>query len=408
MIIATAGHVDHGKTLLVNAITGIDTDRLDDEKQRGLTIDLGFAYTDLAPGCRLGFIDVPGHIKFINNMLAGVGAVDYALLVVAADDGPMPQTREHLAVLDLLQVGRGMVALTKIDRVDNDRLQQVKADINHLLTGTSLANADIHPVSAVTGQGIDELTKALESAASSLEQAEPAGHFRLAIDRCFSVKGTGLVVTGSVFAGQIGTGETLYLTQQDPSRPNTPVRVRGIHTQNQPADAARAGDRCALNISGQTLSRERIHRGDWLVGNEDHRSTDRLDAEIKLLASETSPLRHWTPVHMHAAARHVTGRVATLNAKRIEPGETGLVQIVLSCPINVCRNDRIILRDQSAARTLGGGRVIDPFSPKRGRAKPARLAHLQALAKEDIPRAINGLLDVHPEGLYLPTLFDAF
>lgn len=406
MIIATAGHVDHGKTLLVNAITGVDTDRLDEEKQRGLTIDLGFAYTDVAPNCRLGFIDVPGHTKFINNMLAGVGAVDFALLVIAADDGIMPQTREHLAVLDLLQIPRGAVALTKVDRVDDTRVQQVRTDIAELLAGTSLSASPIYPVSAVTGQGVDDLISALAHTAGTLARSEPDGYFRLAIDRCFTVKGTGLVVTGSVFAGQTAVGDTLYLTHHS-AQTNVPVRVRGIHTRNQESKSARAGDRCALNIAGNDLDRDMIHRGDWLVGNKSHQAADRIDAEIRLLSSETRPLRHWTPVHVHAAASHVTGRVATLDTSRINPGETGLVQLVLSRPLNVCRGDNIVLRDQGASRTLGGGKVLDPFSPKRGRAKPARLAHLAALANKDTGRAITKLLEIHREGLHLPGLFDA-
>lgn len=401
MIIATAGHVDHGKTLLVQAITGVDTDRLAEEKHRGLTIDLGFAYTDLTPACRIGFVDVPGHIRFINNMLAGVGAIDYALLVVAADDGPMPQTREHLAILDLLGVSRGMVALTKTDRVDAERVRQVADEIHTMLDGTALADAEIFPVSAVTAEGLEPLIAALGAAASEYHRSRPGGWFRLAIDRCFTVKGTGLVVTGSVFAGEARIGDQLYLKPGD-----MPVRVRGIRTQNRLSELATAGDRCALNVTGQDLDRDAIHRGSWLTANRDHRPTDRLDARIRLLPDETRPLQNGTPVHVHAAASHVTGRIATLEASRIEPGESALVQLALAEPIFVCHGDSVVIRDQASTRTLGGGTVIDPFSPRRGRAKPARLAHLYALGEKDTPAMIGRLLKAHPEGLYLPRLFD--
>lgn len=374
MIIATAGHVDHGKTQLVRALTGIDTDRLDEEKSRGLTIDLGFAYIDSPLGNRLGFIDVPGHVKFINNMVAGVGAVDLALLVVAADDGTMPQTREHLAILNLLGVRRGIVALTKIDRVAESRVKEVQTEIENLLTLTALERSTIYPVSSITGAGIKSLSKGLDEIADALDEKRPKGHFRLAIDRCFTVKGSGVVVTGSVFSGSVIEGDELTLQPQ-----NTSVRVRALHTQNKPTKSAHVGDRCAVNIVGTNLSRSSIHRGNWLSGNDRDSPTDRFDIRLSVLDTESTPLRHWTPVHVHTAANHVTGRVAVLEQRSINPGTSALAQIVLSEPINLCIRDQVILRDQAAQRTLGGGPTLHPQSPKRGRAKPERIATLQVI-----------------------------
>lgn len=391
MIIATCGHVDHGKTLLVNALTGIQTDRLDVEQQRGLTIDLGFAYADFGQ-YRLGFIDVPGHIRFIDNMLAGVSIIDFGLLIIAADDGPMPQTREHLAILELLQISQGAVALTKIDRVDAARVTTVRSEIANLLSTTAFADSPVFPVSSLTGEGVPVLAKALEDAASQVEARPDRGHFRLAVDRAFTIKGAGIVVTGSVFSGRVVEGDELMLMPQ-----NEPVRVRAIHRQNQSSDYACAGDRCSLNIAGAGLTRELIHRGNWLTTNPAP-ATSRADASIRVLATEKKPLRHWTPVHIHTAASHVTGRVATLESDRIEPGDRGLVQLVLSQPTNLCRGDRLILRDQAALITLGGGIIIEPWSPARGRTKPERLQRLRPLLADSIRARLNGFLTVSPGG----------
>ena len=394
MIVATAGHVDHGKTLLVHALTGIDTDRLEEEKFRGLTIDLGFAYVDTPSGNRLGFIDVPGHIKFINNMLAGVGAVDFALLVIAADDGPMPQTLEHLAILNLLGIRRGIVALTKIDRVDATRIAEVTEQIRALLIDTHLANAKIYPVSGTTGAGVDELRTDIEDAAGQLAAKRETGHFRLAIDRRFTVTGAGMVVTGSVFAGSVALGDELVLQPA-----NTAVRVRGLHTQNEPAQTASAGDRCAVNIAGANLTRSLIHRGNWLSSNGSQSATDRFDVLLAVLKTEDKPLRHWSPVHIHTAANHVTGRIATLEGRSVAPGEQALVQVVTSEPLMLCIGDRIIVRDQGAERTLGGGPVVASESPKRGRAKADRISLLRAIANKAPMAIVKKLLEVIEDGI---------
>lgn len=374
MIVATAGHIDHGKTLLVKALTGVDADRLPEEKRRGLTIDLGFAYRHLDDGAVLGFVDVPGHEKFVRNMLAGVGGIDFALLIIAADDGPMPQTEEHLAILDLLGVRTGAIAITKTDRVTPARLDDARAEVEILLDGTTLENAPVFPLSAMTGDGVPALQAHLESAARSMAARPDSGNFRLAVDRTFTVAGAGVVVTGTVYSGQVAVGDRLLISPE-----GTPVRVRGIHAQNRDAQAGRAGERCALNITGSGVGLESVQRGDWLLAETAHAPTRRLDASIRLLNAEKKPLRHWTPVHVHLAASAETGRVAVLEGGAIAPGDSGLVQIVLDNPVGALAGDRFILRDQSARRTIGGGRIVDPFSPARGRARPQRLAVLHSV-----------------------------
>jgi selenocysteine-specific elongation factor len=406
MIVATAGHVDHGKSLLVKTLTGTDPDRWAEEKQRGLTIDLGFAYQRLADGTSLGFVDVPGHIRFINNMLAGVTGIDFALLVIAADDGVMPQTREHLAILDLLGFARGCVALTKTDRASADRIDEVTNDLTALLASTSLSGIPVFPVSAITGEGIEALSQHLASVARDTSDRPAAGSFRLAIDRSFSVKGAGLVVTGTVFDGHVHEGDDLTL---HPHR--TPVRVRGIHRQNAEATHGQPGDRCAINLGGAGISRDVVHRGDWLSALPDLPLSSRVDAKVRVLATESRALRHWTPVHIHSAASHRLARVAVLGSREIAPGASGLVQIVCDEPLNVCHGDRIIIRDQAAARTLGGGFVLDPLSPQRGREREERIARLEILSEiKHVPNAtqMSALAHAAANGINLRQLHPCF
>ena len=374
MIVATAGHVDHGKTALVRALTGVDTDRLPEEKRRGLTIDLGFAYHPLDDGRVLGFVDVPGHERFVRNMLAGVGSVDLALVVVAADDGVMPQTREHTAILDLLGVTECIAVVSKVDKVDAGRAGQVGAEIDALLSATGMRGAEVHRVSALSGAGMDALADALRGRALSHAARAANGRFRLCVDRAFTLRGVGLVVTGTVHAGMASLGERLTATPGGHE-----VRVRGIHAQDRPAEAARAGERCALNLSGRGIGPETIGRGDWVVDRALHAPSDRIDVRLRILPGEARALRHWTPAHVHLAASHSTARVAVLGAGSIAPGDDGRVQIVSDRPLHALAGDRIVIRDPSATRTTGGGTVIDPFSPKRGRARAARLAWLDAI-----------------------------
>jgi selenocysteine-specific elongation factor len=383
MIIGTAGHIDHGKTALVKALTGIDADRLAEEKRRGITIDLGYAYTDA-----FGFVDVPGHERFVHTMLAGASGVDAALLVVALNDGVMPQTREHVQILQLLGIDRGVVALTKSDLAPG-RDAEVAAQVNALLQKTALASAPLLPVSVVTGAGIEALRAALLSLGPRQRDAEL--YPRLAIDRAFTLAGAGLVVTGTLVSGRIRVDDRLVL-----SPPGIELRVRGLHAQNRPAEQAVAGQRAALNVTGPRLSKDAVTRGDWVLHPAVHAPTTRLDVRLTLLAEESRALRADAPVHLHLGAAHVTARVAALDAERIEPGVTVLARLTLDRPIGALACDRLVLRDATATRTIGGGVVIDPFPPRRGRRAPERLAQLVALDQSDATDALRALLALPP------------
>ncbi|KAB2929539.1 MAG: selenocysteine-specific translation elongation factor [Candidatus Contendobacter sp.] len=399
MIIGTAGHIDHGKTALVRALTGVDTDRLPEEKARGITIDLGYAYQPLESGDILGFVDVPGHERLVHTMVAGATGIDFVLLVVAADDGPMPQTREHVQVLDLLGLIHGAVALTKIDRVSAERASEASAGIRQLLSATNLAESPIFPVCALTGEGIGDLRCFLQEATRQTPARSSGERFRLAVDRSFTLTGIGTVVTGTVYSGSVRVGDRLLIS---PS--GREVRVRGIHAQNQPAERGEAGQRCALNLAGPDLHRQDIHRGDWVLDPALHVPTARLDVELRVLAAEEQPLRHWTPVHGHLGAADVTGRVAVLDGDLIAPGAAGLAQLVFDQPVAALHGDRLILRDQSARRTLGGGRVLDIAPPTRGRRKPQRLGLLRAFSHPNPVDAVRQALVVAEQGLDLGTL----
>ncbi len=376
MIVGTAGHIDHGKTALLAALTGQQGDRRREERERGITIDLGYQYATLERGAPLtGFIDVPGHERFVHNMLAGAQGIDLVLLVVAADDGIMPQTLEHLAIVHLLGIPQALVAITKCDRVPIERVRQVQADMGRLLaTGPYIAARQI-AVSSVTGVGIDTLLKTLVMIQREVRQQRDAGGFRLAIDRAFSVQGAGVVVTGTALAGRVQVGDNLVLGSD-----GRPVRVRGLHAQNQPVDSAEAGQRVALNLAGERLNVDQIHRGDWLVPQWLFAPTVRLDIELQILPSEERPFAHFSPVHVHLGTQDVTGRVALLEGSQVLPGGRMLAQVLVNTPLQAVRGDRLVLRDQSAQRTVGGGRVLDPFAPSRQRRSPARLAQLQILA----------------------------
>jgi selenocysteine-specific elongation factor len=376
MIVGTAGHIDHGKTALLQALTGQAGDRRPEERERGMTIDLGYLYAALAPGAALtGFIDVPGHERFTHNMLAGAQGIDMVLLVVAADDGVMPQTREHLAIVELLGIPRALVAISKCDRVDPARVQTVREQIQTLLAPGPFADAPHIALSSVTGEGVEALRSALLHAQREVHQRSTRGGFRLAIDRAFSVAGAGIVVTGTALSGQVAVGDTLTLGPLGKA-----VRVRGLHAQNQAADTAVAGQRVALNLSAERLALEQIHRGQWLVAEWLYAPTQRLDIDMRLLASEAKAFEHFQPVHVHLGTQDVTGRVALLEGSSLAPGERMFAQVLLNAPVQAVKGDPLILRDQSAQRTLGGGRVLDPFAPTRHRRSPERLAQLQALA----------------------------
>jgi selenocysteine-specific elongation factor len=359
MIIATAGHVDHGKTTLLQAITGVNADRLPEEKKRGMTIDLGYAYWPQPDGRVLGFIDVPGHEKFLSNMLAGVGGIDHALLVVACDDGVMAQTREHLQILSLTGNPQLTVALTKADRVDEERVEAVREEVLATLRDYGFADATLFVTVATEGRGIDALRDHLQQ----LPERAHADHhrFRLAIDRAFTVKGAGLVVTGTALSGEVRVGDSLWLTGV-----NKPVRIRGLHAQNQPVEQAHAGQRIALNLVGDTEKAE-LNRGDWLLAEAPPEPATRV---IVSLQSDV-PLAQWQPLHIHHAASHVTGRVSLL--------EGALAELVFDTPLWLADNDRLVLRDISARVTLAGARVVTLNPPRRGKRKPEYLNWLATL-----------------------------
>ena len=400
MIVATAGHVDHGKTELIKALTGTDTDRLPEEKTRGLSIDLGFAYQSLADDTRLGFVDVPGHEKFIRNMLAGVGGIDLGLLVVAADDGVMPQTREHAAILDLLGIDQRLVAITKIDRVDRARVQEVQRQVESLLEQGGNSRADVYPVCAPANDGVDELKDALDQRARDISTRDTGGFFRLAIDRVFTLKGVGLVVTGMVFSGCARIDDQLVVSSNGAS-----ARIRGIRANDSVSEQANAGERCAINLVGRDIDESSLRRGDWLMHPRLLAPTQRIDVELRVLESETRALKHWSPVHLHIGSDRLAARVAVLEGGSIQPGDRGLAQLVLDRDSFVVHGDRFVLRDQSAQRTIAGGQVIDPYSPKRGRARPARIAMLRAMNQVNDVKALGSLVELHQCGL-LRTSFE--
>ncbi|HEY8554872.1 MAG TPA: selenocysteine-specific translation elongation factor [Burkholderiales bacterium] len=393
MIIGTAGHIDHGKTSLIKALTGVDTDRLKEEKARGISIELGYAFLPLENGV-LGFIDVPGHEKFVDHMVSGATGIDYVLLVVAADDGPMPQTAEHLDIVQLLGVRHGTIALTKIDRCDAARRAAAEKEIRALVADTFLRDAPIFPVSSLTREGLDALKAHLVTEAATAERARPGAGFRLAVDRCFTLDGVGTVVTGTAFAGAIRVGDEVIITPRGLS-----ARVRSIHAQNRKSDVGRAGERCALALSG--VVKEDIARGDWVVAPRLHAPTDRLDVRLRLSPRETKPLRHWTAVHLHLGAAHVMARIALLDVEQLAPGGACLAQIVTERPIGALAGDGFIVRDAAGARTLGGGQVLDPFPPARRRKTPQRLALLACMEEPDPGRRIVALVEQSPYGLDL-------
>ncbi|HAT2374482.1 TPA: selenocysteine-specific translation elongation factor [Raoultella ornithinolytica] len=373
MIIATAGHVDHGKTTLLQAITGVNADRLPEEKSRGMTIDLGYAYWPQPDGRVLGFIDVPGHEKFLSNMLAGVGGIDHALLVVACDDGVMAQTREHLAILQLTGKPSLTIALTKADRVEAQRVEEVRGDVTAVLAEFGFTDATLFATAATENQGIAELREHLLQLSA---RAHPQHQrFRLAIDRAFTVKGAGLVVTGTALSGEVNVGDTLWLTGVD-----KPMRVRGLHAQNQAVGQAWAGQRIALNIVG-VAQKEALNRGDWLLSVQPPEASGRVIVELQC----HTPLTQWQSLHIHHAASHITGRVSLL--------EGDLAELVLDTPLWLADNDRLVLRDISARVTLAGARVVTLNPPRRGKRKPEYLQWLAALAASQGDDA--QALDIH-------------
>ncbi len=350
--IGTAGHVDHGKSTLVKVLTGIDPDRLAEEKERGMTIDLGFAWLTLPSGREVSIVDVPGHESFIKNMLAGVGSIDAALLVVAADEGIMPQTREHLAILDLLHVSRGVVALTKADLVDEEWLNLVREEIETQLKPTTLVGAPIIAVSAYTGLGLPALQTALDSILDVAQERQNIGRPRLPIDRVFTMTGFGTVVTGTLIDGIYKVGQEVEIL---PSGIKT--RIRSLQTHRHQVEVAQPGSRVAINIAN--VARSDLRRGDVVALSGQMHPTMLFDAHIHLLADAERPLVHNAHVELYSGSQEVPGRVRLLNTEELQPGQSAWVQLRLDRPVVVARRDRFILRIPSPSMTIGGGEIVD-------------------------------------------------
>lgn len=397
MLIGTAGHIDHGKTTLLRALTGVDTDRLPEEKARGITVDLGYAYSPLPDGRILGFVDVPGHERLIHNMLAGVSGIDFVLLVIAADDGPMSQTREHLELLDLLGLQRGAVALSKIDAVDPQRRAEAEAEITALLAGTRLAHSPVFTVSAPTGEGVAALRTHLQETAAAVPLRSADGRFRLAIDRSFTLPGVGTVVTGTVHSGRVAVGDSLVIGPA-----GFPARVRGLHVKDRPALQGQAGDRCALALKGD-FSRQDVGRGMWLVDGALAIPLSRFQAELRV-PPQQKPVTHMQVVHLHLGTDDIPARLALLEGQEAAPGSRALVEILLERETLALVGDRFILRDAGARRTVAGGRVLDIFPPRRHKRSPQRLAWLRGLDRTDPAASLVQLAAGSPSGIDLGRL----
>ena len=395
MLVGTAGHIDHGKTSLVKQLTGRDTDRLPEEIKRGISIELGYAYVPAGSDV-LGFVDVPGHERLIHTMLAGATGIDFALLVIAADDGVMPQTDEHLDILLLLGIGAGAIALTKVDAVSAERIDEVVLQIAHRVSGTAAAHWPVFAVSSLSGKGIGELHAYLLHAAANRAARTTDGHFRMAIDRCFTLSGIGTVVTGTVHSGQVCVGDSVSI---GPSAHGAlTARVRTIHAQDRASTVGVAGQRCALNLAG--IEKAQVERGMWVQAPSLANITDRFDATLTLSSRVDKSIANLSTVHVHHGTADAMARVAVLDAARVEPGVTQLVSLTLDRPFSACRGDRFVVRDASAQRTLGGGLVLDvtPLGspPKRGRRAPSRLQLLAALRDRSQPEALQAWLDREP------------
>ena len=378
-VIGTAGHVDHGKSTLVKALTSIDPDRLPEEKEREMTVDLGFAWMTLPSGREVSIVDVPGHERFIKNMLAGVGGIDLALLIVAADESVMPQTREHLAILDILRVTRGLVVVTKTDLVDEELVELVKAEVEDTLQGTSFEGCPMVGVSAYTGDGLDDLRGMIDRILDDTEMRRDLGRPRLPIDRCFSISGFGTVVTGTLIDGSLAVGQEIELAGSQQR-----ARIRGLQSHKTKVSSAEPGVRLAVNLSG--ISRDDIDRGEILTSPGWLRPARRLDARLRMVSDTPHPLRHNEGVTFHLFTSESPARVRLLDAEQLEAGSEGWVQLLLEEPLAMVKGDYFVVR--SSENTLGGGQVVDPNPRRRHRRfdldVSERLMLLDEGADEDV------------------------
>jgi len=396
VIVGTAGHIDHGKTALVKALTGIDADRLEEEKRRGITIDIGFAHLQLTPELRLGFVDVPGHERFIKNMLAGVGGIDVVLFVIAADESIKPQTREHFDICRLLGIPRGVVALTKSDLVDRDILELVRLEVDEFVAGSFLEGAPVIAVSSTTGAGLDELRGALGRAASAAAAKSAAGHFRLPLDRAFTVKGFGTVVTGTLISGSVHKEQEVELYPV-----GRRLRVRGVQVYGAPAEQAAAGERTALNLAD--VEPAGVARGMVLAAPGAFRATTQVDCSLELLAS-AKPLKQRAPVHFHAGTAEVEAQVRLLGGSAmLQPGERAFARLVLRQPALLLPGDRFIIRRFSPVVTIGGGVVLDTGGV-RYRKSDAAVERLRTLAEAPVAARIALLVRESKYGMSMAEL----
>jgi selenocysteine-specific elongation factor len=398
MIVGTAGHIDHGKTSLVRSLTGVDTDRLEEEKRRGISIELGYAYAPRAQGEPLGFIDVPGHERLVHTMVAGAGGIDFALLVVAADDGVMPQTREHLAILEFLGIRRGAVALTKIDRVPRSQADMATAQIEQLLTGTRLQGSPLFRLNATRADdaGVASLRIHLDQAALEWRMRSDRGLFRLPIDRVFTLAGLGTVATGTAIAGRVRVGDSIVVM---PS--GTEVRVRSIHAQNRDSETGCAGQRCALNLAG--IDKAQLRRGDWLADARALTPSTRIDVQLRWLAGGAAFKDH-APLHVHLGTVGRVARAVLLEGDVLQTGRGVRAQLVFDAPVCAGAGDAFVVRDAQARRTVGGGIVIDPCAPSRRRRSPERLAHLAAIQNWLRDGSVRALLENARSGMSMREL----
>lgn len=386
VVLGTAGHVDHGKTALIKALTGTDTDRLKEEKERGITIELGFASLKLPSGKTLGIVDVPGHEKFIKHMVSGAAGIDLVMMIIAADESIMPQTKEHLHICSLLGIRSGLVALTKIDMVENDWLELVKTEIQDFLKGTFLEGVPVIPVSALKQKGIDELTAALDTVVQNIPKKNDCGIFRLPVDRVFTMKGFGTVVTGTLISDSISVGEDVLIL---PEEINT--RIRGIQVHNQPTQEATAGQRTAINLQG--IEKESLQRGDVLARPGTVVPTTRLDVFIEYLKNNAKSLKNRTLARLHTGASEIIARVILIEKDELAPGEKGFAQLILEKKDVVVTGDRFVLRSYSPITTIGGGLIIDPLPPKHKRLNKKVIEELATLLNGTLPKKIEVILE---------------
>ena len=385
IILGTAGHIDHGKTSLIKAVTGVNTDRLKEEKLRGITIELGFASLDLPGGQKLGVVDVPGHEKFVKNMVAGATGIDIVAMVIAADEGIMPQTREHMEICSLLDIQHGLVVLTKADLVDEEWLDMVRDEVDDFVRDTFLEGAPIIPVSSATGEGITDFLGALEKVSEKVTSKITSGLFRLPVDRVFTMKGFGTVITGTLISGEVCVGDQIMVY---PS--GITSKVRGIQVHGNSVESAQAGMRTAINFQG--LDKERVNRGDMVASPNDLIPSHMLDVTLNYLPSNPRKLKNRTKVRFHSGTSEIMGIVALLDCDNLNSGETVLAQIRLESPVSLIRDDRYVLRSYSPVQTIGGGRILNPIPVKHKPTKPDVMDHLTILASDDLEQVIEQLI----------------